>query len=178
MGKIGINPLSYICLGPDNAYGIRFYARQVLPENAGNFHEEFEYLNDKADYFEEKNRKVEKMVRSCKWIVLFINILIILVSFFGPKLIVGTDEDGQPIPLIGVESNFMLLRFSTIASMFISVLFDASASYKRIERERKAFSQCPNPDCTHVLMIPEIREYRCAACKNVMKKKTGEATKR
>jgi hypothetical protein len=168
VGKIQINPLSFICLGPDNSRGCRFFARQVLQENAGNFNEEFNYLNEKTELFEDKMNKVDRKIKMSKLILLIVNVLIIVVSFAGQYIHIGTDENGNPIPLIGNGANFMLLRIGTVASMLMATMFDPFASKKRIDNERRKFSQCPNPDCGNVLSPFDIRDYLCPRCRNKM----------
>ena len=171
VGKIKITPLSFICLGPDNSRGCRFYARQVLNENAGNFNEEFNYLNEKTDYFEGRMNKVDRKIKLSKLILLIVNLLIIVVSFAGQYIHLGTDDYGNPVPLIGNSANFMLLRIGTVASMLMATMFDPFASKKRIDSERRKFSQCPNPDCGNVLSAFDIREYQCPRCRNKMTRK-------
>lgn len=168
VGRIAITPLSFICLGPDNAHGCRFYARQALAENAGDFNEEYNYLNEKSEFFEGKMNRVDKKIRMSKLILLIVNILIIVISFAGQYINIGTNENGQPIPLIGNGANFMLLRIGTVASMLMATMFDPFASKKRIDNERRAFSQCPNPDCGNVLSPYDIKEYQCPRCRNKM----------
>lgn len=171
VGKIEITPLSFICLGPDNAHGCRFYARQALAENAGDFNEEFNYLNEKNEHFEEMMNKVDKKIRTSKVVLLVVNLLIIAISFAGQYINIGTDDSGHPIPLIGNGANFMLLRIGSVASMLMATMFDPFAAKKKIDNERRAFSQCPNPDCGAVLSPYDIREYQCPRCRNRMNKK-------
>ena len=171
VGKLQITPLSYICLGPDNAHGCRFYARQVLPDNAGRFNDEFVYMNEKMDIYEEKIKKVERTHKFFKYVIFFVNILVIIVSIAGPKIILKTDDNGIPVPLIDSETNFWLLRICCFTSIAIYTFFDPQKLYKRIEQQRRKYSQCPNPDCGHVLSSFDVREYQCPRCKNIMRKK-------
>ena len=57
VSKVKIKPITFICLGPDNSKGCSFYARQAF--DYGNFKEEYEYLIDKEDEFDEKIEAIE-----------------------------------------------------------------------------------------------------------------------
>lgn len=150
VGKIRITPMTFICLGPDNAKGCTFFARQVLKENYGNYKEEFEYLNDIEDDYDKKIEELERAVLNEKKIIFGLNILVVIVSL---------------IPQIDSEIRMNLLRIVPTISAGFAAFYDASGKKKKINAERENFHHCPNPACSHKLKTSEIREMRCSKCK-------------
>ena len=67
VGRVNITPMTFICLGPDNSKGCFFYAKQV--ENYGDFREEYEYLTELEDEYDEKIEKLEEKEHTQKMIV-------------------------------------------------------------------------------------------------------------
>ena len=67
VGKKAISPMTFISLGPDNSKGCSFYARQLL--NPGGFTEEYEFINEKEDEYEEKLETIDKKARLIKWAI-------------------------------------------------------------------------------------------------------------
>jgi hypothetical protein len=144
VSKVKITPMTFICLGPDNSKGCSFYARQVL--DYGNFKEEYEYLNDKEDEFDDKILSIEHKAQMIKKIIFFVNIAIVLFSLVG-------------------ETGVWLLRAGTIVSTFFAAFYDAGGAKKKVNDLREKFHQCPNPLCSHRLKTDEIRDMKCAKCK-------------
>ncbi len=146
VGKKNITPMTLICLGPDNSKGCTFYARQLL--SPGNFTEEFEFMNDMEDEYEEKLEGIEKKARLIKWAIFAINIVIVVFS-------------------IAIENQMSLwiLRSGTILSTFFAAVYDANGEKKRLKRRYEQFHHCPNPECSHKLTTAEIRNMQCKKCK-------------
>lgn len=150
VGNVQISPMTFICLGPDNSKGCTFFARQVLEENYGNFKEEFDYLNDIEDEYDQKIEKLERDVLYEKKIIFAINILVVVVSL---------------LPQIDSEIRMNLLRIVPTISAGFAAFYDASGKKKKINAERENFHHCPNPVCSHKLKTNEIRNMRCNKCK-------------
>lgn len=148
--KCGITPMTFVCLGPDNAKGCCFYARQVLKENCGNFTKEYEYLNEKEDEFDTQLDKLEETVSKEKKLVFLINILVVIVSL---------------IPSIDPEIRLNMLRIVPVVSAGFAAFYDAGGKKKQINARREKFHHCPNPLCSHKLKTSEIRDMKCSKCK-------------
>ena len=144
-GKVRITPLSFIVLGPDNAKGCGFYARQLL--NPGNFNEEYEYLNEKEKEFDMRVDKVDNTAQKIKIIIFFVNILIVAYSFSGSS------------------TSFWMLRIGTLLSTGFAAFYNPTTHIKKINAIRERFHHCPNPACSHRLRPAEIRNMRCNKCK-------------
>ena len=146
VGKKAISPMTFISLGPDNSKGCSFYARQLL--HPGGFTEEYEFINEKEDEYEEKLEAIDKKARLIKWVIFAINIVIVVFS-------------------IAIENQMSLwiLRSGTILSTFFAAIYDANGSKKRLKKRYEQFHHCPNPECSHKLNTAEIRNMRCQKCK-------------
>lgn len=154
VGTIDINPMTFICLGPCNARGCCFYARQVLEENYGFFDKEYEYLNDMNDRYEAKIEKVNQRMKLIRWITPLVSFLIMLLSIIGEKQGWLTGSD-----------NLLLLRLGPLVTSVIVALFDGAGIKRNIEKERERFSQCPNPLCEQILRPSDIRNFQCPRCR-------------
>ena len=148
--KIKITPMSFICLGSDNAKGCSFYARQVLKENYGNFTHEYEYLNEKEDDFDRQIEELEKTVVKQKKLIFLLNILVVIVSL---------------IPSIDSEVRMNMLRIIPTVYAGFAAFYDASSKKKLINTTREKFHYCPNPLCSNKLKSSEIRDMKCTKCK-------------
>lgn len=150
VGKIQITPMTFICLGPDNAKGCSFYARQVLKEYTGNYKEEYDYLNDIEDRYDQKFEDLERTILNEKKLIFAINILVVIVSL---------------IPQIDSEIRMNMLRIVPTISAGFAAFYDAGGKKKRLNEERNKFHDCPNPTCSNKLRTSEIRNMRCSKCK-------------
>lgn len=150
ISKAKITPLTFICLGTDNAKGCTFFARQVIEENCGNFKEEYYYLNDIEDAYEQKIEKLEHNVVLVKKLIFALNILVVIISI---------------LPQINSEIRMNMLRIIPTISAGFAAFYDASGKKKSINAQRDLFHHCPNPACSHKLKINEIRNMRCNKCK-------------
>lgn len=144
VGKVTISPMTFICLGPDNSKGCCFYAKQA--ENYGDFREEYDFLTDKVDEYEEKLGKLEVKTQRIKLLVFLVNIVIVIFSMFG-------------------EAGVWLLRAGTLVSTGFAAFYDASGLKKKMKAQQEKFYHCPNPLCSHILKASEIREMKCSKCK-------------
>lgn len=146
--KIEITPMTFICLGPDNAHGCSFYARQVLPENYDKYDQEYAYLRDVTQIYDEKLEKVDRNIRIIKYIGLIVNIGMLGASFFLPS-----------------QNSIWLFRGGTLVTSLLTMMYDGAAYKKRVEKERERFSHCPNPNCNYKLRPADIINYQCPKCK-------------
>lgn len=149
ISSVNIEPMTFICLGPENSNGCSFYACHI--KEGKNYIKEYEYLNDLEDKFDTQLEKIEENIKRQKWIILIINILVVLAS-----LINSVPSD--------VRMN--MLRIAPLFTAAFAVFYDVNEKKKKIASQREKFHQCPNPKCSHVLKTSEIREMRCGKCKN------------
>ena len=147
VGTIEIRPLTFICLGPNNANGCSFYAIHL--QNGDNYMEEFEYLNRLENEFEAKQNNAEKMAKGIRMLVAIAS----LVAFVGSYLV-----KKEPYPII-------LLRLGSALSAFCTLAFDPNQKIKKLQERREKFYGCPNPKCSHLLSSRDIRMMQCSKCK-------------
>lgn len=152
IGKVGINPMTFICLGPENSKGCFFYAKQV--ENYGNFSEEYEYLNEIEDEYDEKTEKLEKSDQNQKLMIFGLNVLVMIVTFFTKSL-----DDIIP------DFRLNIMRTVPVLSTGFAAFYNTSGMKKKLKAEQDKFHHCPNPLCSHILKSSEIREMKCSKCK-------------
>lgn len=143
VGKTTITPMTFVCVGPYNSKGCSFYAKQALIY--GTFTEEYEFLNDMEDEYEDRLSAVDKKAMNIKKIIFAVNILIVVFSLYG-------------------EAGVWILRTGTLVSTFFAAFYDASGAKKKVISEKQKFSDCPNPMCSHKLSTDEIRNMKCRKC--------------
>lgn len=144
VGTLVINPMTFICLGPNNANGCSFYATHLV--NPDDFINEFQYLNQLEDKFDAQEEHADKMEKR-------IRLLIAIASF---------------VSLIGsflVSNGVLLLRVGTLVSLVSTMFFNPNEKKKKLQAEREKFHTCPNPKCSHIMKSREIRMMQCAKCK-------------
>lgn len=147
---VTITPMSFICLGPENSTGCFFYARQVL--NPGNFSDELEYMNDKEDEFDREENTLVKKGRTIKLIAqLLLAALVFVVSGFIFK---------------GDSGSMMAIRLvlTGLVPFFVPFVYDEKKIEKDLKQKRKRFHHCPNPECSNVLKIDDIKKFDCSKC--------------
>lgn len=150
VNKVKISPMSFICLGSDNAKGCCFYARQILKENYGSFTREYEYINEKEDEFEEKDRRLEKNIKH--------------IRLAGPVVVILVVFGITCIPAIkGMFGDVRIVL--SILSGVVPTLYDGANRKKKLREEYEKFHHCPNPLCSNKLKSSEIRDMKCAKCK-------------
>lgn len=146
VAKIAITPMTFICLGPDNANGCSFYAKSALGDESHT--EEFEYLYNLDQRFDEEEEQSDSMAGSIRIVVSIASLLALAGSF----LATGTLQ-------------VMLLRVGTLVSLCSTLLFNPAKKRKSIKAKRELFYHCPNPECSHKLTSREIKNMQCTKCK-------------
>lgn len=152
VAKVSITPMTFICLGPDNAKGCCFYARQTLKENYGNFTTEYEYLNEKEDLYSEQVRQIEKNSKTLNIVKAVLPVLLFAVSF-------------AVLPGMGPVSMIIRGAASALPTVLILMFYNPAELKKKIKATQENFSHCPNPCCSNKLTSKEIRNMRCSKCK-------------
>lgn len=144
VGTLVINPMTFICLGPNNANGCSFYATHLI--NPDDFIKEFQYLYQLEDNFDAREEHADKMEKR-------IRLLIAIASF---------------VSLIGsflVSNGVLLLRVGTLVSLVSTMFFNPNEKKKMLQAEREKFHACPNPKCSHIMKSRDIRMMQCSKCK-------------
>lgn len=149
VSKVSIEPMTFICLGPDNANGCSFYARHVK-ENS-NYIPEFQYLNEIEDKYDRLLSRANRITRTSRVITALASLIGLVGSFMIPK------------DFPNLRLNF--IRMGSAVSALCTLLIDPSKKIKSIQAERDKFHRCPNPKCSHTLKTSEIRDMQCAKCK-------------
>lgn len=149
ISSVAITPMTFICLGPNNANGCTFYALQALAEQDG-FAKEFEYLNEIEDRFDADDEKADNRAKMVRTVIAAVSLIALIGSFMTPK---------------GSELQLLLLRFGSFVSLLSSTLYNPADSKKKIAAKREKYHHCPNPKCTHILSSKGIRMMQCSRCK-------------
>ena len=157
VGRMNINPMTFICLGPDNSQGCSFYAKQVLPQNYNRFDEEYSYLLRKSNEFDAKQEKVDKKIKTFRWMTPAVNALVVGVTF--PLQSLPAFSGANSMNLLN------LMRGGSVLASLIPLLYDGGGSRKKIEKERERFMHCPNPLCDHKLRSADVKNYKCPKCR-------------
>lgn len=152
IGQISITPMTFICLGPDNAKGCCFYARQVLKENYGNFTTEYEYLNEREDYFAEQLKQIEKKSKNLNIVKAILPVVLLALSV-------------AVVPGMGPVSWIIRGVASALPTVLILIFYNPTEMKKKVKAVQDKFSHCPNPCCSGKLTSKEIRNMRCSKCK-------------
>lgn len=141
-----ITQSTFVCLGPDNANGCSFYARQlVTPQD---YHHEFDYLEDLDNSIEDSLEKSDAKSKFIRKAIAIISGVGLIASF-----IVESD---------GIRT--LLLRISTAATMVSTMFYDPLKDKKKLKAMRQKMFGCPNPACSHTLTSKEVRNRKCAKC--------------
>lgn len=138
---------SYICLGPDNANGCQFYARQLVTPK--DYHKEFDYLEDLDLCIDEGLEKADERSKMIRKAIALISGVGLVASFIVSNNDIRT----------------LLLRISTAATMASTMFYDPAKAKKSLEAKRTKFFGCPNPACSHTLTSKEVKNRRCSKCK-------------
>ena len=145
--KKTITPDTYICLGPDNVNGSKFYARHIL--DGRSYTGEFNYLEDMEQSLRNKMERSESLAKTIRKVIAAVSALALVGSFVVP----------------GDSLRMMLLRLGTIVSVAATMFYDPSKEKKRLKNLRERLFECPNPACSHTLTGKEIHNRRCSKCK-------------
>lgn len=146
IGKKTISERAYICLGPDNINGCKFYARQLIAPK--DYQREFDLLEEIDNDIEERLDKADDKSKLIRKAITIIS----MVGFFGSFIV----EDN------GIRT--MLLRVSTAATGVSSMFYDPNKQKKQLKALREKLFGCPNPACSHNLSSKEVRNRKCAKC--------------
>ena len=147
VGTLVINPMTFICLGPNNTNGCSFYATHLI--NPDDFIKEFQYLNQLEDKFDAQEEHADKRARTVRMLIAIVSFIALVGSFVvshGP-LQVG------------------LLRVGTAVSLLSTIFFSPNEKKKMLQAEREKFHACPNPKCSHIMKSRDIRMMQCSKCK-------------
>ena len=148
VGTIAITPDTYICLGPDNALGCKFYACRLTAE-ADNYSHEFNLLQRFCKEYSDKVAAVERTSNIVTKAIGFVSLLLLLGSF-----------------LIQDQSvNIRLLRVGTALSTCSSLLYSPRKTIKKLHTKYTELFSCPNPNCNSKLSQKEIEDCQCSRCK-------------
>lgn len=150
--RTGITPMTFICLGPDNAKGCCFYARQVLPENYGDFTAEYEYLSEIEERYSEQLRKIEQNSKNLNIVKAVLPVVLLTLTFVV-------------IPGIGPLSLIIRMAVAALPTVLILMFYNPTEMKKKLKTLQDNFSHCPNPCCSNRLTGKEIRNMRCSKCK-------------
>ncbi len=148
VGTIDITPDTYVCLGPDNALGCKFYACRLTAEE-DNYSQEFKLLRKFSKEYTEKVAAVERTSNIVSKAIGFISLAMLLGSF-----------------LIQDQSvNIRLLRVGTALSTCSSLLYSPRKTLKKLQSQYVELFNCPNPNCNSKLSQKEIEDCQCSRCK-------------
>ena len=147
ISKKKITPGTFICLGPDNANGCKFYARHV--EHPSDYSEDFDYLEDVEQDIDEEMEKAERKAKIIRKLIALVSGVALIGSFVVP----------------GDGLRMMLLRVGSLVSMVSTLFFDPSKDKKRLKSQLDKLLDCPNPACSHTLSKKEVENRRCSKCK-------------
>ena len=142
-----ITPDTYICLGPDNANGCRFFACHAF--NAGNYAAEFNYMEENEQMLRAKSDKLESTTNNIRKLIAIVSAVALVGSFIL--------KDNHDMQLI-------MLRIGTVVSAVSTMFFDPNKHKKQLKDMRSKLFECPNPACDHTLTPKEIHNHRCAKC--------------
>lgn len=151
-GKCKIFPMTFIKLGIEDSTGCCFYAKQV--EQYGDFNDEFEFIQSKIENISQDGEKQLKMLKIQKMILRILPGVIAFAWFLFDK-----SPDGIAIKML----------IPIVANPLIEFMYNTNEKKKEIEKrtkeQKKLFSQCPNPECTHFLSDAEVALLQCGTCK-------------
>jgi len=147
ISKKKISEDAYICLGPDNANGCKFYARHVLSPD--DYSADFDQLEDMDNAIQSKREATEQRARMIRKLIAIVSGVALVGSFIVP----------------GDGLRMLLLRIGTLVSMASTLLFDPQKDKQQLKDLRDKLYGCPNPGCFHMLTPKEVHNRRCSKCK-------------
>ena len=146
VAKVEITPMTFICLGPNNANGCSFYAKRAIDN--GSYTEEFEYLYNLDQRFDEEEESNDNNASNMRMVISVASLIALAGSFIATGSL-----------------QIMLLRLGTIVSLVSSVIYNPNKKKKSLKAKREKFYDCPNPECSHKLTSREIKNMQCSRCK-------------
>ncbi|MBQ6064468.1 MAG: FHA domain-containing protein [Prevotella sp.] len=159
-GKCRITPMTFVILGAGDTSGCCFYAKQV--KEFGNFDEDFDFIHNKMEELSSYEKKRERRIKLKSF---FLEIALPILIAVAIYCIGKQFEVGNGISLGAGIGGGMLMNIVTRMMRF---LYNPQEKKKEMEKlvkaKKKCFSQCPNPECNHILTDPEIELMRCGTC--------------
>lgn len=147
--SVTINPMTFICLGPDNSSGCFFYARHVL--TPGNYNDELAYMNKKEDEAEEEIKKIEKTAKNLNLIKIVLPFVLFVISL-------------KVFQMQGDNAMIIRMLLSSLPSGIIQLVYNPARLKKKITEKQERFHHCPNPTCSRKMKVSEIRDMDCIKC--------------
>lgn len=154
VSQVEIDEMTFISLGPYNAMGCGFYARQVLGQD--NFLPEMQFIHGIDEEADRKLEKAEKTIRYMRFINPAVTLLLVILTL-------------EPVGIFNPHDGFMVFRVGMLVSSFALALYDGQGIKRRIVKWRDRFHQCPNPQCSHYLSITDVRQMMCSRCRGIVK---------
>lgn len=147
ISKKNITPTTYICLGPDNANGCKFYACHL--EHSDDYNTEFDIMEDITNDMETRIESADQKAKTIRKLVALVSGVALLGSFVVP----------------GDGLRMLLLRVGSLVSMISTLFFDPNKEKKQLKVLQDKLLDCPNPACSHTLSSKEVQNRRCSKCK-------------
>ena len=146
ISKKKISEDAYICLGPDNANGCKFYARHVLSPD--DYSADFDQLEDMDNAIQSKREATEQRARMIRKLIAIVSGVALVGSFIVPG-------DGLRMGAwIGAK-----------VQDFHAPMTHHMGSGMGVKDLRDKLYGCPNPGCFHMLTPKEVHNRRCSKCK-------------
>lgn len=158
-----IKPMTFLRLGPDNAFGCSFYAKQLV--DSGSFLEEHLFLEEKAKEYEADLEKLEKKIKRAQLLSAVIPAVLAfaIMGFpFFKTLILNLGVAEQDVSTYLMSARILV---SGVVGGLCRTLIDGNKWKKQQKEKFELFAQCPNPQCSHTLSVSEIHDMRCSKCK-------------
>lgn len=146
IGRKVISESTYICLGPDNVNGCKFYGWQLLTPK--DYHKAFDFLEDLDADIEKRLEQADGKSQMVRKTIAGVS----MVGFIGSFFVDNNDM------------RTMLLRVSTATTGLSSMLYDPGKQKKKLKALQEKFFGCPNPACSHTMTGKEVKNRRCSKC--------------
>lgn len=150
-GKCRITPMTFVKLGLEDT-GCCFYAKQA--DSYGNFNEEFEFIQNKIETITNEGERHLRMLKITKMVLRILPGLIAFTWYIFDKSPNGI---------------FIKMLIPIIANPLVEFIYNTNEKKKEIEKQvrekKRFFSQCPNPECNHLLSETDIQLMRCGTCR-------------
>ncbi|MBO7609744.1 MAG: FHA domain-containing protein [Muribaculaceae bacterium] len=147
VSRVSISPDTFIVLGGETVKGCSFYARHIL--SPSNFLDDFYYIRDKKNEFDERLKRQERKAKYIKWGTTGLSALALIGSMFF------TDPAGT----------ILFLRLSSLVTVITGLAYDPINARKSIKEQEALFMQCPNPSCHNILSANDVKNMHCPRCK-------------
>lgn len=139
-----------IRLGGEYGYGVRFMARRLAAKDPKDFRYEFHVMRTHS----ERINKAQKKLKNRE--LLRIALLVVAVSVaFVPEAMFPSQY------LNGVVNRLAILIPTLVAAW---AAWQGKRDQENLDRKRKAYFVCPNPQCNHLLDKNEQERLECSKC--------------